>query len=833
MDRSRPRTSRPRRRLEPLIAKPRPQDSESDTATEADAVKIVRPKTAFVKPSTSSRNCSGVRGEEKFLSARSSSGNETDTETIKPISPHELFPKYAPRRSSSGVRVVQAEEKYYSSFDSTGTETDTETLKAFSPKQFNSTPEPAEYTNEIVSPDEEAEYSSDFESDGAETVITVPQKQKYSLPVPPMSFSDERSVDSEGGYSPTAESDDAETVVSVAPKQKRPLSVERSQTCLKDELQKVPILNLDDLDSVSGKSSVMLKSTHGYTDLKLKNHKGRDSSGSRLADQLKKIDSKNMLFFPSKNLTRMSVENIYGPATNKRSSSKLRQSTESLKSTSNVSNDKIIPPKTPLEKDTPRPAAAKKVDKPLEPTVKKNEPKILAPLMVKGRLDKKTEKNRPTGPVKPKPFMASGCGKGIPPLENLPKPKIGRLPAFLLNRKKEAEESSLKSGSLNTLENKEIKPAIPNPTPRSSRPSEDLFTRNRIPLRKRGSQSTSNLISSMASPKIGTNELKPKKSVTFDLPDAESTAEEEAEEEEAAVEEEDEEIPKGPNTTYIDPLRRKFKKYFEKLPTFDEGPLPITEPSPLYQRIKNIGWDYSRFTPKKSRYPVPTIPYNFLDQYLHIFENNLERAAVHMKYGSVTVCTCDQSGDGSDFCEKHVDPTRLQYYQEVAEVMTFILSVRYEVPHYDKAEKMLEENYPFIYHGCILNKPNRLSMDYRVREVRCKAELVASCRRVLEEEELLAEFTQSEEIIGKKRDIRISGRMKDVDEDFELSYTFLFMEYPYLFIQLVQQIEFMPLAIERKIIGTRRQQIVDKANLPDDKLQEQEELYRAKLQGDE
>ncbi|XP_044765054.1 uncharacterized protein LOC123321483 isoform X2 [Coccinella septempunctata] len=776
MDRSRPRTSRPRRRLEPLIAKPRPQDSESDTATEADAVKIVRPKTAFVKPSTSSRNCSGVRGEEKFLSARSSSGNETDTETIKPISPHELFPKYAPRRSSSGVRVVQAEEKYYSSFDSTGTETDTETLKAFSPKQFNSTPEPAEYTNEIVSPDEEAEYSSDFESDGAETVITVPQKQKYSLPVPPMSFSDERSVDSEGGYSPTAESDDAETVVSVAPKQKRPLSVERSQTCLKDELQKVPILNLDDLDSVSGKSSVMLKSTHGYTDLKLKNHKGRDSSGSRLADQLKKIDSKNMLFFPSKNLTRMSVENIYGPATNKRSSSKLRQSTESLKSTSNVSNDKIIPPKTPLEKDTPRPAAAKKVDKPLEPTVKKNEPKILAPLMVKGRLDKKTEKNRPTGPVKPKPFMASGCGKGIPPLENLPKPKIGRLPAFLLNRKKEAEESSLKSGSLNTLENKEIKPAIPNPTPRSSRPSEDLFTRNRIPLRKRGSQSTSNLISSMASPKIGTNELKPKKSVTFDLPDAESTAEEEAEEEEAAVEEEDEEIPKGPNTTYIDPLRRKFKK---------------------------------------------------------LFENNLERAAVHMKYGSVTVCTCDQSGDGSDFCEKHVDPTRLQYYQEVAEVMTFILSVRYEVPHYDKAEKMLEENYPFIYHGCILNKPNRLSMDYRVREVRCKAELVASCRRVLEEEELLAEFTQSEEIIGKKRDIRISGRMKDVDEDFELSYTFLFMEYPYLFIQLVQQIEFMPLAIERKIIGTRRQQIVDKANLPDDKLQEQEELYRAKLQGDE
>lgn len=258
--------------------------------------------------------------------------------------------------------------------------------------------------------------------------------------------------------------------------------------------------------------------------------------------------------------------------------------------------------------------------------------------------------------------------------------------------------------------------------------------------------------------------------------------------------------PKKPvNTTYIDPSRRQYKKFFEKLPVFDEGPLPITEPSRLYQAIKNKGWEYSQFTPKNPDYPVPTIPYNFLDQYLHIFNNNLERAAVHMRHGSVAICICDKAGDAGEFCEKHIDTAKLQYFREACEVMIYVLSVRYEVPEYDEAEKLFQEKYPYIYNEWVLKFPTRLSMDYRVREARCKLELVGHCQRVLEEEQLLAEFTQSEEIIGLKRDISISGRMKDLDDDFELSYTFLVKEYPNLFVQLVQKIEFMPLAIERRL----------------------------------
>lgn len=171
-----------------------------------------------------------------------------------------------------------------------------------------------------------------------------------------------------------------------------------------------------------------------------------NSIGSRLGEKLKKIDSKNMLFFPSKNLTRPSIENIYGPV-KKRSPSTLRQNSNSLKSTTNSSNENTKPQstsqeiektksqkaplekeqlhKTPIEEDTPRPAVAKGANNQSKSSTKRGEPKILAPLMVFNKTDKKKENTRPTGPVKAKPFMASGCGKGIPSIENLPKPKIG------------------------------------------------------------------------------------------------------------------------------------------------------------------------------------------------------------------------------------------------------------------------------------------------------------------------------------------------------------------------------------------------------------------------
>lgn len=202
---------------------------------------------------------------------------------------------------------------------------------------------------------------------------------------------------------------------------------------------------------------------------------------------------------------------------------------------------------------------------------------------------------------------------------------------------------------------------------------------------------------------------------------------------------------------------------------------------------------------------------------------------MHMKYGTVGECTCDQNGD-KQFCEKHIDGKKLICFPEAIEVMIWILAFTYEVPEYDEAEKHFQQNYPSIYNGYILKQPNRLSLDYRVREVKCKIELVNACSRILEEEQLLAEFLKSEEIIGKKRDISLSGTMRDVDEDFERSYHFVFLEYPHLFIQLVEKIEFMPLAIERKIIGMRRQRLVEMMNWPAEKLQKEEESFRAKLE---
>ncbi|KAL3289560.1 hypothetical protein HHI36_022977 [Cryptolaemus montrouzieri] len=264
-------------------------------------------------------------------------------------------------------------------------------------------------------------------------------------------------------------------------------------------------------------------------------------------------------------------------------------------------------------------------------------------------------------------------------------------------------------------------------------------------------------------------------------------------------------------------------------PECEAGPSksPVESKEPPHFNLNDIDEvSYEIFTPEDP--PDVSIPYNFANDFLEVFQNRLERAVVHIKYGTVTECMCSYEGPDKEYypCLKHLDRHNVQFYAEACKVIEVFSERLSSNTEYNAAENFFKENYPNYYQNYILKYPHRITKEYLIKCAMSKHDFIKASKRVLKEEDLYVGFFKNEDIMGIKRNLIIGGGVKDVEKEFKISFKFIVKEYPSLFVQLIEKYEFIALAFEKLKMIQNRLALIEKATWSSNVLRELDEEYK-------
>ncbi|KAK9890422.1 hypothetical protein WA026_010511 [Henosepilachna vigintioctopunctata] len=220
------------------------------------------------------------------------------------------------------------------------------------------------------------------------------------------------------------------------------------------------------------------------------------------------------------------------------------------------------------------------------------------------------------------------------------------------------------------------------------------------------------------------------------------------------------------------------------------------------------------------------IPYDVINQFAPECGDNIERTAVALKHGHLVDCTCRmkmRNQQEKPPCVRHILPKDLQFYNEASKVLEIISSPFGE--ENDRKISAIENNlarkYPNYYNNFVQKFNRQLSEDYRTKEQQSKLGVITSYQKLLAEENLFSKRAKCP--INKKENI--SGKMKNLEKDFHTACKTLKKDYPFLFVQLLQEYDFPSLALEKNVVEKNRMSLLDISQLGTQKLQEFEEMF--------
>ncbi|KAL3289561.1 hypothetical protein HHI36_022978 [Cryptolaemus montrouzieri] len=225
------------------------------------------------------------------------------------------------------------------------------------------------------------------------------------------------------------------------------------------------------------------------------------------------------------------------------------------------------------------------------------------------------------------------------------------------------------------------------------------------------------------------------------------------------------------------------------------------------------------------------VPYNFLDQFAPEFGGNIERAAVTVKHGNVVNCTCvpkHAKTEPDQPCVRHIEPKNLQFYLEatkVQEILNKPMNLELE-KKVETIEQNLSRKYPNYYQNFIQKFSRNLPKDYYARQRRSKLDVVTSCRKLLTEEEFLSNEINDQKRIELNRNVNFSGKVKDLDNDFEKACTVMKENYPSLYVQLMEKYDFPSLALEKEVVEQNRNNLLEISKLDSKKLREFDNMFK-------
>ncbi|KAK9890420.1 hypothetical protein WA026_010509 [Henosepilachna vigintioctopunctata] len=215
------------------------------------------------------------------------------------------------------------------------------------------------------------------------------------------------------------------------------------------------------------------------------------------------------------------------------------------------------------------------------------------------------------------------------------------------------------------------------------------------------------------------------------------------------------------------------------------------------------------------------IPYDFLKIFMKDFDGNLEKAAVHVKYGKQIECTCFNSTRNMKSCMKHIETANLQFFDESVEMIQMFCNFRVDETEYFFAECSLRENCPNYYKNQIAKLPLYFSEEFLSKNTERRRQFIATFERILREEDLLLKSLEDELIIGRKRNIIATS----TDADFNLAIDFMMKEYPALFVQIIKERKLDELSKEISLINANRKVIIEKHKLSQKELHVLENYY--------
>ncbi|KAK9890424.1 hypothetical protein WA026_010513 [Henosepilachna vigintioctopunctata] len=210
---------------------------------------------------------------------------------------------------------------------------------------------------------------------------------------------------------------------------------------------------------------------------------------------------------------------------------------------------------------------------------------------------------------------------------------------------------------------------------------------------------------------------------------------------------------------------------------------------------------------------------NYLSSYVDMFDDNLERTAVHIKYGSAIPCSCSRKA--VEPCLKHVDINTLEFYGETVEIMGFYNAPEEDEREYCTAEDLIRQFCPNFYVQYVLENPHHPTETFYRKNTASRQNVIKSFKSVIDEENILLEYKELKINIGSRRNIHLN----EDEGDFELAIEFLKEEYPGLYIQLIQANEFLQLALEKISVNDNRRALIKKSKMNVEQLAELNKKY--------
>lgn len=177
--------------------------------------------------------------------------------------------------------------------------------------------------------------------------------------------------------------------------------------------------------------------------------------------------------------------------------------------------------------------------------------------------------------------------------------------------------------------------------------------------------------------------------------------------------------------------------------------------------------------------------------------------------------------DLDNICMRHVNNLRaLRQYNEACQIYELFLKSFEDSEEFDNVEYSFQLQYPHLWDHLVEYYNLYPDSELISKENESKLKIIHSCKCMLEEEEIY----RVKNIDLFKSKLALSGKKKDLHEDFITSCNYLKKEYPFLFTVLTWKHKLSKFVTKRMVIEKNRLKVIQMANLPHELLIQHNEI---------